>query len=43
MLDAGVYLPPSMMEVEFLSTAHDDDSLRMFTETFDDFVRGGAR
>lgn len=41
MLDSGVYLPPSMMEVEFLSTAHDDDSLRRFTETFDDFVRGG--
>ncbi len=38
MLEHGFYLPPSAMEVEFISTAHDDESLTRFARTFDDFL-----
>lgn len=40
MLKAGVYLPPSAMEVEFLSTSHDEIAMSRFVESFDDYLRG---
>ena len=39
MLKRGVYLPPSAMEVEFMSTAHDADAVRLITESFGDFLK----
>ncbi len=40
MLDSGVYLPPSALEVEFMSSAHTDDDARIVSEAFDAFFRG---
>ena len=34
MLKKGVYLPPSALEVDFLSLAHDDESIRKVEEAF---------
>lgn len=39
MLDSGVYLPPSAMEVNFLSSAHDDAAISKFTDAFESFIR----
>jgi len=41
MLDHGVYLPPSALEVEFMSITHDDDAVARISETFDGFLREG--
>lgn len=41
MLEHGFYLPPSHMEVEFLSTAHDDKAADDFCGLFDSFLREG--
>ena len=38
MLKEGFYLPPSKMEVNFLSTAHDKQVVDRFCETFDRFL-----
>ena len=38
MLKKGFYLPPSGMEVEFLSTAHGYDTVSGFCEAFDEFL-----
>lgn len=38
MLDQGVYLPPSGMEVEFVSTAHDGEDLKQVEEAFERFL-----
>ena len=38
MLKEGIYLPPSKMEVNFLSTAHDRDAVVKFCEKFDSFL-----
>ena len=40
MLDSGVYLPPSALEVEFMSTAHTEEDARIVSEAFDSFARG---
>ena len=40
MLDNKVYLPPSALEVEFMSTAHTADDARIVAEAFDSFMRG---
>ncbi len=40
MLDNKVYLPPSALEVEFISTAHTADDARIVAEAFDSFMRG---
>ena len=39
MLDSHVYLPPSALEVEFMSTAHTDEDSRIVSEAFDSFMR----
>lgn len=39
MLKRGIYMPPSALEVEFLSTAHDDRSVALISEAFGDFLR----
>ncbi len=39
MLKKGIYLPPSAMEVDFLSLAHDDDAVKRFEEAFAGSVR----
>jgi glutamate-1-semialdehyde 2,1-aminomutase len=38
MLDSGVYMPPSALEVNFLSTEHDSE-LKTLSETFDTNLR----
>lgn len=38
MLDHGVYLPPSALEVSFMSAAHNEDAVRKISETFDGFL-----
>ena len=40
MLDAGIYLPPSAFEVNFLCTEHTDEQLLRIAEEFDRFVGG---
>lgn len=42
MLDHGIYLPPSALEVWFLSVAHDAESARKVTDAFDGFLAGEA-
>lgn len=37
MLDRGVYLPPSALEVDFMSLAHSDDDVRVLSERFKEF------
>lgn len=39
MLKRGIYMPPSALEVEFLSTAHDERSVALISEAFGDFLR----
>ena len=39
MLDKGFYLPPSKMEVNFISTAHNNAVTDRFCELFDDFLK----
>ncbi|MFA6710617.1 MAG: glutamate-1-semialdehyde 2,1-aminomutase [Candidatus Methanomethylophilaceae archaeon] len=39
MLKSGIYLPPSPLEVNFLSTAHDDSDVNRFIDAFDLFLR----
>lgn len=39
MLKRGVYLPPSALEVWFMSVAHDDDGVRLVSESFADFLK----
>ncbi|MBR4504381.1 MAG: glutamate-1-semialdehyde 2,1-aminomutase [Candidatus Methanomethylophilaceae archaeon] len=39
MLDSGVYLPPSALEVEFMSAAHTEEDSRKIAEAFDSAVR----
>ena len=34
MLKKGVYLPPSALEVDFMSVAHDDEAVKQFEEAF---------
>lgn len=43
MLESGIYLPPSALETNFISTEHDDLSIRRITETFDKFLGGLSR
>lgn len=43
MLKHGVYMPPSALEVEFMSTAHDEDSVRTVSEAFGSFLREGVQ
>lgn len=38
MLDHGVYLPPSALEVSFMSSAHGEDAVKRISETFDGFL-----
>ena len=38
MLKEGFYLPPSKMEVNFLSVAHNNEVVDRFCETFDRFL-----
>ncbi|MFA6952782.1 MAG: glutamate-1-semialdehyde 2,1-aminomutase [Candidatus Methanomethylophilaceae archaeon] len=38
MLDHGVYLPPSALEVSFMSSAHDDKAVKKIADTFDGFL-----
>lgn len=40
MLDHGVYLPPSALEDEFMSVAHDDEAVSRLEETFKEFFAG---
>ncbi len=40
MLDSGVYLPPSALEVEFMSAAHTEEDCAKIAEAFDSAVRG---
>lgn len=37
MLDHGVYLPPSALEVDFMSLAHDDEAVSRLSEAFKGF------
>lgn len=37
MLDHGVYLPPSALEVDFMSLAHDDEAVSKLSEAFKGF------
>ncbi len=37
MLERGVYLPPSALEVDFMSLAHTDDDVRFLSERFKEF------
>jgi glutamate-1-semialdehyde 2,1-aminomutase len=39
MLRSGIYLPPSPLETNFISTAHDDSDINKFVEIFDQFLR----
>ena len=39
MLDKGFYLPPSKMEVNFISTAHNNAVTDRFCELFDEFLK----
>lgn len=39
MLDHGVYLPPSALEVNFMSIAHDDEAVARVTDAFEGFAR----
>lgn len=41
MLAHGVYLPPSALEVEFMSAMHRDKEIKTITEAFDKFFAGG--
>lgn len=40
MLNEGFYLPPSKMEVNFLSIAHNNEVIDRFCESFDKFLGG---
>ena len=40
MLKEGFYLPPSKMEVNFLSVAHNNEVVDRFCESFDEFLGG---
>lgn len=42
MLAHGVYLPPSALEVEFMSLAHSDSDSKKITEAFDGFFSGAS-
>ena len=39
MLKEGIYLPPSKMEVNFISVAHNNNVIDRFCETFDRFLK----
>ena len=39
MLKKGFYLPPSKMEVEFISTAHNNAVIDSFCEAFDEYLK----
>lgn len=43
MLKRGIYLPPSALEVEFMSVAHDEKSVNRIIEAFDGFLKEEAR
>ncbi len=42
MLAHGVYLPPSALEVEFMSAMHREKEIKTITEVFDGFFAGGC-
>lgn len=42
MLAHGVYLPPSALEVEFMSAMHREKEIKTITEAFDGFFAGGC-
>ena len=39
MLRSGIYLPPSPLETNFISTVHDNTDINKFIEIFDQFLR----